>query len=282
MDDKYRIALNQIMLSKNKSSGLSLTIFASQLAFFLYVDYEWTKEHLLIWFDDEKDSRLYQQSWDGFLSWGRLNPQVVEELGAYFEKAFLRLDYELAPHRDRFIEYFSALICFYVSDPLNKWIPIFFKNTKPQDREKLARQIDLLLRGMNSDQQEDIWKRWIKKYWENRIQGLPQPLTSKEISEMVEWAPRFKSLFEEAVELEIHMPPAHFNHSSVIYDLQKSDLVNQYPMATAKLLVYLLQSECPMYIWHGLDNIMKRLDKSKISKPLKDKLEELLLAKELI
>jgi hypothetical protein len=279
MDDKYRIALNQIILSGNMSSGLSLTIFASQLAFFLYVDYEWTKAHLLVWFDDKNDSRRYQQSWDGFLSWGRLNPQVVEELSPYFEKAFLRLDYELAPHRDRFIEYFAALICFYVSDPLYKWIPIFFKNAKSNDRKKFARQIDLLLRGMNYDQQEDIWKRWIKKYWENRMQGLPQPLLPEEVSEMVEWAPRFKKLFEETIELEIQMPPAQFQHSSVIYDLRKSDLVDQYPEATAKLLVYLLHCECPMYIWHGLNDIMKRLDKQKISKPLWDKLEELLLAK---
>jgi hypothetical protein len=282
LDDEYRIALSQIVLSKNKVAGLSLTVFASQLAFFLYVDYGWTKEHLLVWFDSANNPLRFQQSWDGFLSWGRLNPQVVGELGSCFEKALLRLDYELAPHRDRFIEYFAALICFYVFDPLEKWIPTFFKNAKPQDRKKFASQIDYLLRGMNSDQQEEIWNRWIKKYWEKRIQGLPQPLTSEEISEMAEWVSRLKAVFEEAVELAVQMQSAQFEHSSVIHDLRKSDLVDKYPESTVKLLVYFLQSKAPSYIWHGLDDIMQRLDKERISKHLWDKLMEFLLAKGLI
>ncbi len=279
LDEGYRSALSQIIMERTKASGLSLTILASQLAFMLYVDYDWTKEHLVVWFDSNNDLKRFQQSWHGFLSQGRLNPQVVKEIAPSFEKALLRLDYELESRRDRFIEYLAALICFYVSYPQEKWVPAFLKIATPHDRKKFACQIDYLLRGMNADQQKDLWNRWIKGYWEKRLIGLPQPLIPEEIAEMAEWAPRLDIVFEEAVELAVQMPAAEFEHSSVIYDLRKSDLVNQYPEATAKLLVYLLKAQCPVYFWHGLPEIMKKLNRAKVSPDLLQELEILLAAK---
>mgnify|MGYP001331160494 CR=1 FL=1 len=277
LDDAYRSALNQILLGGTKACGLALTILASQLAFLLNVDYDWTKEHLLENFDSDNDPKRFQQSWHGFLISGTLNPQVVDEIEPYLEKSLNRLDHELVTRRDRFIEYFTALICFYVSDPLEKWVPIFFKNANPHDRKEFAMHIVHLLRGMNAEQQKDLWKRWIKPYWEKRLQGLPQPFLPEEIAEMAEWVPRLDTVFEQGVTLAVQMPPAKFEHSSIIYNLSKSDLVSQYPEATAILLVYLLKANSPVYFWHGLTEIMKTLNREKVS-PLVLKELEILLA----
>ncbi|MHB9097622.1 MAG: DUF4020 domain-containing protein, partial [Syntrophales bacterium] len=108
---------------------------------------------------------------------------------------------------------------------------------------------------------------------------LPQPLLPEEIAKMTAWALRLSTVFEEAVELAVQMPPAEFEHSSMIYNLSKSDLVSQYPEATAKLLAYLLKANSPVYFWHGLTEIMKKLSRGKVSPVVLKELEILFAEK---
>jgi hypothetical protein len=279
LDDDYRSSLSEMMLARSKASGLALTILASQLAFMLYVDYDWTKKHLVECFDSDNDPKRFQQAWHGFLTWGRLNPQIVEEISPHFEKALTRLDYELASQRDRFIEYFTFLICFLVPDPREKWIPTFFRSATPDDRKQFAGQIERFLRGMNADQQREYWERWIKDYWEKRLLGIPQPLTPGEIAKMIEWTPNLGMVFQEAIELAVQMPFAEFTHSSLVRDLGKSNLVSRFPEPSVKLMVYLLKCKCPNYFWYGLDEIVKQLDRGKVSEALLQQFDELLASK---
>jgi hypothetical protein len=279
LNDTYRSALNQMILEGTKASGLSLTILASQLAFLLNVDYDWTKANLLGCFDSANDTKRFQQTWHGFLIWGTLNPQVVKEIEPYLEKVLNCLDNELKTHRDRFIEFLAALICFYVSDPQEKWIPAFLGIAEPPDRQAFAMHIGGLLRGMNAEQQKGLWHRWMKHYWEKRLQGLPQALIPGETTEMAEWVPHLNAVFEEAVDLAVQMDPAEFDHSSVIYDLRKSNLVTDYPEAVVKLITYLLKARWPGYFWHGLNEIMAKLDRAKVSPNILSELDIGLAAK---
>jgi hypothetical protein len=279
LSDDYRNALDKIIVSGNKASGLALAVLTGQIAFFLHVDSDWTESNLLQWFDYERDSKRFQQAWDGFLTLGRLNVQLVKVLEPYFEKALTRLDKELNPHRDRFVEYFTALICFYVSDPQKKWIPAFFKNVNLNDRIKFGHQMWQLLQGMVAEQQEELWANWIKVYWERRLQGLPKPINDAEVLPMVEWAPHLGAMFPEAVELAIKMPIPEFEHSSIIHVIQTNDLASRYPLATVKLLVHLLQTQCPAYIWFGIDKIKAKIDSMEIHPDLLRKFHQSLAAK---
>jgi len=279
LSEHYRTVLSEMIHSKSKASGMARTILSSQLAFMLYVDYEWTKTNLVRCFDPDNDSRSFQQAWDGFLAWGRLNSLVVEEIGPYFEKALTRLDHELASHRSRFIEYLTFIICFLVPDPREKWIPTFFRSATPDDRKIFASQIERFLRGMNADQQREQWERWIKTYWKKRLQSIPEPLAPGEIAEMVEWAPRLEPVFNQAVDLAIQMPFTEFHHSSIIRDLANGNFVAQYPEPSVKLLIYLLNCQSPRYFWNAFDSMTSQLDRGKVSKTLLEQLDESVAAK---
>ncbi len=279
LSEYYRTVLSEMIHSKSKALGMALTILSSQLAFMLYVDYEWTKTNLVKYFDPDNDSRSFQQAWDGFLGWGRLNSLVVEEIGPYFEKALTRLDRELASHRDRFIEYLAFIICFLVPDPREGWIPAFFRFATPDDRKIFASQIERFLRGMNADQQREQWERWIKSYWEKRLQGIPEPLAGGEIAKMVEWAPRLEPVFNQVVDLVIQMHPAEFHHSSIVRDLTKGNFIAQYPEPSVNLLIYLLKCQSPVYFWHGYKDITSQLDREKVSEALMRQLDEMMVAK---
>lgn len=279
LNDVYRSALSQMILVKTKAAGLSLTILASQLAFLLNVDFDWTKKNLMECFDRDSDVKRFQQAWHGFLVGGTLNPRVVQEIEPYLEKALSRLYHELKTHRDRFIEFLAALICFYVADPEKKWIPKFLRMAEPSDIQAFAMHIGGLLRGMNADQQKDLWNRWMKHYLGKRLQGLPQSLFPGEIAEMAEWVLRLPAVFEEAVDLAVQMESAEFEHSSLIYDFSDSNLVADYPEATVKLITWLLKARSPDYFWHGLNDVLARLDRAKVSTGLLKELDIGLAAK---
>ena len=65
----------------------------------------------------------FQAAWDGFLAWGHLNPPVIEAMTPMFLKAVGRLESDLNGREDRFVEYYTYALGFFVADPIDKWIP---------------------------------------------------------------------------------------------------------------------------------------------------------------
>ncbi|QFG76627.1 hypothetical protein DMB90_09210 [Raoultella planticola] len=57
---------------------------------------------------------------------GRLYPALVDAMLSAFVAAMSRLDADLNSHRQRFIEFYTALAAFYVSDPTHQLLPTLF------------------------------------------------------------------------------------------------------------------------------------------------------------
>ena len=107
---------------------------------------------------------------------------------------------------------------------------------------------------MNETQQQEHWNRWLKRYWQDRLDGVPKPLESDEIKRMMDWLPHLKGVFPEAVELAIQMPQSEAGGkraSLAIYDLERSYLLELHPEATAKLVLYIRPSLPPTDLAYG-------------------------------
>jgi hypothetical protein len=278
LSDEYRQELDKIIQDQNDAGGIALSVLASQFAFFLSVDYDWAVESLLPWFDPENNSKRFQQSWHGFLIWGNLNPNVFEKLSPFFEKAITTLDNELASKKNRFIEFLAVMFVFYIPNPLEKWIPLVFQNLTIEDRNTWSMHVGHMLRGMTEEQQQDLWSKWLERYWLNRLQGLPQPIDQSEVSKMLEWLPKLAAVFPDAVDIAIQMPQCPSQHLSVIYNLRNSDIVERYQESTVKLVVYLLHQGTPLYAFHGLKDILPKIDREALEPGLNQQLTEKLEA----
>ena len=137
---------------------------------------------------------------------------------------------------------------------------------------------------MNETQQQEQWNRWLKRYWQNRLEGVPKPLESDEIKRMMDWLPYLKGVFSEAVELAIQMPQSESGgkrESWVIFALQdRSDLLETHPEATAKLVLYVRPSLPPTDLASGHQKQIQRkliakLLQAPLPPDLKTKLQEL-------
>ena len=280
MSDEYRTALLGIVQDDTLAGRLGRSFLASQFAFLLAVDEAWTKKNLLPFFYADCGADDFQATWDGFLTWGRLNPNVAEHLNDAFLKAVRRIDTDLAGRRENFVKFYTTMLVYFAADPLGTWIPNLFQHGGREVRRLFAFKIGRHLDGMKEERQQEWWSRWLKRYWENRLQGVPAPLESGEVEHMLGWLPDLTAVFPEAVALAIRMlapisTEALERGHGVIHELSKSDsLVKNHPQEIAKLLICLGRFDSPQ-LWYEGRKLIDQLLPSDLSPELERGLKEL-------
>lgn len=273
LNNEYRGALSDIVQDQSLPGRLGRAILTHEFAFLLAVDEAWTRDNLLPLF--EPDSENFQAAWDGFLSGGHLNPAVAEAMADLFLKAVERIDSDLSNQREQFIKYYISMLADFAETPFNEWIPKFFRHANQETKNCFASEVGNCLLYMDeTKQQEEWWQRWLKRYWENRLQGVPAVLESSEVEHMLDWLLHLTSVFPEAVDLAVQMPKASLLRCEVIDELSDSDLLQNHPEAVAKLLIYLWECDRESVRYLAEKSIDKLLPLD-IPSELKEKLQEI-------
>ena len=278
MSGEYRTALSGIVQDPTVSGRLGRSVLAGQFAFLLAADEKWTKENLTPLFGNRENIADFQAVWDGFLTWGRLNPTVADNLHDAFLEAVQQIDSDLANRRNDFVRRYTIMLGYFAADPLETWVPKLLGHGGEEARGRFAFEIGSHLRGMDETRQEEWWGRWLKRYWENRLQGVPVPLEPGEVETMLGWLPALTEVFPEAVALAIRMPRVPLQHGYGLIDkLGKSDsLAEKHPREVAQLLIYLGQCNSPGYMWgDGGGALIEILVQSDLPKDLQQGLKEL-------
>ncbi|MFZ1548598.1 MAG: DUF4020 domain-containing protein, partial [Candidatus Nitrotoga sp.] len=257
LPDNYREWFTTVSYEETIAGGLGRSVLASQVAFLFGLDESWVREHIIPLFTSP-DAQKFSQAWDGFLVWGRFSPPLVEALQPAFLAALPRLGTDLADRRRRFIEFFSMMAVSYIDDPTHELLPVLFNNNSIEDRRNFASQIGLFLRQIDEPVSQNLWERWLHRYWQNRLNSVPLPLDESEARQMLEWLPHLGEQYPHGVALAVRASITKIEHTNLIYQMKKSDLVTRFPVETAELLIYL----CPRVTgYHGryISIIAKRL-----------------------
>lgn len=273
LNSEYQKALTEIVEDRSLAGRFGRAIIASQFPYCLSVDYDWTINFVLPLLSENAGSQDYQAVWDGFIFWGHLNPEVAKLLEPEFLANLARLQNFSEQRRNRYIEFMAAYLVYYVKSPLTTWIPEFFKHASDESRRLLASNIKTHLNSTDEKYQVDLWLHWIKQYWENRLQGVPAPISAAEFEPMLGWTVRLTAVFPEAVALAIKMPHGTIRHSSFLRDLDKNELPQRYPNEIAQLIIYLGESGSPSHMWYGLKELVSKINEG-LTPELSQKLEE--------
>jgi hypothetical protein len=249
MPENYRHWFTLVVQDATSKGGMGRSLLASQTAFLFGLDESWTRQHVIPLFSDP-DRHKFAQAWDGFLVWGRLYPALVEALLPAFVAALPRHITDLHDRRRRFIEFYTALAVFHVSDPTQQLLPTLFQRGSLEDRVAFASYLGYFLRQMQQPAKQQLWDGWLRRYWQGRLQGVLAALDEAEIRSMLEWLPHLGDAFRDAAALAVRFPPIRIEHSSVPFELRESELVTRFPDETAELLIYL--SNCTVG-YHAAD-----------------------------
>ena len=275
LSGEYNMALSDIVQDHHLPGRLGRTVLASQFESLLTVDEAWTRENVLPLFDPDSDD--FQAAWHGFLSGENLNPTVADAMADLFLKAVERIDSDLSSQRNQFIKYYISMLAYFAEDPINKWIPALFRYGSQEDKHCFASEVGYRLRDMDEAIQREWWRRWLKQYWENRLQSVPvgAVLKAGEVEHMIGWLPHLTAVFPEAVDLAIRMPKIPLKSSYFLYKLNEGDLWQRYPEVVAKLSIYLGKCDLPSHTGHLVRKLIDTILKLDISSGLKQELEEL-------
>lgn len=113
---------------------------------------------------------------------------------------------------------------FYVADPTQQLLTTLFQDGAAEDRLGLASHLGYVLCHMQPAVKQQLWNRWLRRYWQDRQQAVPTALDEAEIQKMLEWLPHLDGSFPKAVALAIQSPVIRIEHSHVLYELRESDL----------------------------------------------------------
>ena len=269
----YRVALSEIVQDRTLAGTLGRSILASQFPFLAAADEAWTRENLVPCFGMEHGADEFQAAWDGFLWRGSLDPTVAELMEEPIRKAVRQIRGELAGREERFVQYYTSMVGSFVADPFSDWIPLLFEHGDEKTRLQFAHAVEEQLRGMTGDERREWWRRWLKRYWEARLQGVPVALDPSETEPMLEWLPLLSTDFPEAVKLAIRMPVAPAEHGTLIYYLHQAKL--QHEEAMARLLIWLGGGVVPLYMWQNGRELIDDVLEASLSAELQRGLKEL-------
>ena len=96
------------------------------------------------------------------------------------------------------------------------------------------------LDSVEEETAKNIWNRWLREYWASRNTGVPVPLTSDELEEMIGWCTRFALVFDEVVEKICANAAPSLQNTRLYHDLKNEKLIQAHPNAMIKLLLHML------------------------------------------
>lgn len=273
--DPYRTALDSIAQDQTAAGRMGRAVLMTAFAFLLSVDEDWTRQHLVPQLTEPLESENAQAQWDG-LMYGQLSVDTIEVLTKPFQSAAANVQGLQAPHtREQFVAYLVGLLIDFVDDPITEWIPGFLLNAEGEDRQRFAWAIWKRLGDMTDVEQRELWDRWLQRYWENRIDGVPSPLEDVETEWMQNWLTQLHSLFAQGVEVALKMPSRGEETFLLISELKNGDQCEREPNAVVDLLVRVANSESaspPLFHW---PNLIERLTQSDLTNDRRESLQEL-------
>jgi hypothetical protein len=129
---------------------------------------------------------------------------------------------------------------------------------------------------MKTEIKINLWERWLKRYWDSRIQGTPILLDDGELIKMVEWAVDLECVFPEVVGIICNGPiPQILQHTSLFFrlDRERTELIKKFPNESARLLVHLTKNvSMPKYFCSELEKLTEKIIAAEVQQDILDSL----------
>ena len=235
--------LSAVAEDETEFGAASVSILASQLRFLLAAEERWARDKFLPLFraQEASDREMQHEAvWDGFLLAGQLDVDVAEALRRDFLDVVKSVRGFGEWKRRQFIQQATVMVLYFSDDPLEEWVPLLLENLSGPDRQHFAWAIERHLERTDADTLSEWWRRWLKQYWKNRVEGVPLGLDLAETTVMFGWLSKLSTLFAEAVEVAVQMPASASPLGGIDLDeIRSACPVSEHAEALAKLALRL-------------------------------------------
>jgi hypothetical protein len=253
-----RAQLEVLLAGEDARTAMAEVVFSSQVLFFFGADRVWCEAHILPLLDWADPVRA-QRTWDGYLMWGRSNDQLLNAglLKGYMAAAGHLVEFRKEPRR-QLCSHLAAMAASSEVDAL-PWIRAFTVTVEVADRVEWMSQVAWMLSELPAVAVEHQWQRWMRQYWQDRLDSIPVQLTTEEASVMATWVVYLTDSIGDGVTLATAHPAGFREHTGILHELDANRL-HHAPAEFARLIAHLMQATQPPF-WggHYLANIVPAL-----------------------
>jgi hypothetical protein len=242
--DVYEQAFARAIEGTSSGTKLAQVVVASQAHFLFAIDEQWTRDRVFPLLDARQNEERAKRSWHGYLYWGRWTDAMLVDLMPCYEAMFGFIERENEEICRLFCGHLAGIAVYASIHPLKHgWLSRFVATIRPETRALWTGEFGMVIGQLDDSAKVHLWQRWLKAYWQERLQGRPVPLTPAETAQIFDWTLHLGPVIPDVVELVCVSPYPELGHSTAYYGISESPLLRQYPDAFAKLLVYLTGGE---------------------------------------
>ena len=237
-------------------------------------DEEWSLQSLIPML--EPGHKDFAHAWEGLARSGLFPPQFAEMLREPFLMAVGEVNEKLSKSAlDGFVAKYSQMVGFFSVGATDHWVVRLFALKNKDWNISFALEIGRLLNFLDEEQQLEWWQRWLKEYWENRVQGVPLPLDQIETNNMLGWALKLTGVFPEAARIAGRMPLISSTSPVVLAYSVESELPERCPNELAMLIIELGKSNHDPWGPAGIEPIIRDLMQQDVPEETRLKLDEI-------
>jgi len=216
---------------------------------------DWYQDHVLPLLAAPSSDRSSEQSWDGFLFWGRWSQEMLLGLLPAYLGHLPQVTSGSDERSRMYCGHLAGVAVFGAIDPISSgWLDEFVSRASQRERLNWAGEITQVLREADQQAKDGAWNRWLNVYIQRRVQANPLPLDPEEAGSMCEWSLILKAHYEEVVESLVAGPAPSARGKMFYYRLHEDDVVSLAPALSARLLTALLSNEDGSELW-DLDQV---------------------------
>ncbi|KYH32460.1 hypothetical protein MOMUL_10610 [Moorella mulderi DSM 14980] len=257
----YKERLARIISCTSAAAVMGRVILANQLHFLFTLDRGWTRENVIPLLDWAADREHAEQAWHGYLWYGRLSEPPLPDLLPLYEQACCELQRGPDEIRRHLHEHLAAIAVYGIADPLQGgWLNKCLLALGELGRVGWAQAVWRELASMPEEGTALLWDKWMARYWVNRINGIPAPLTPEEMKVMLDWSVHLRAVFPQVVDMIVSSPAPKLERGSFYFRLVDEGLATKYPKDTARLMIHLLsEAPSPFPHCHEVQKIYQQL-----------------------
>ena len=240
-----RRPLETMLAGTDSRTWLAEAVLAGRLAFFFAADRGWCENFLLPLMDWTTDETRARRVWEGYLTIGRISDKLFEAgLRDGYLAAVAHPDRLPADLRQSLSSHLAAVAVYSTADPLT-WVDDFTAQASEDQRVGWMTRVALTLHDLEPPAVEHQWQRWMKQYWQHRLDSKPTKLTTEEASALASWVVHLTDSLAEGVGLATaHAAALSERHT---LDRWADDRLAQEPALFGKLLAHLLKGTTPPF-----------------------------------
>ena len=208
--------------------------------------------------------------WEPHAGYGDLSRDLILVMPPIYREAFPHFrDVEGQLQTDFFRHIAGILYSCLIDVNEGNWFRDFLTGLSDDQKAHWARQMEMGLRGAPEARRVQVWQRWMKHYWEDRLRGRPCPLLPKEAEQMLEWVFVIGQAFPEGVDLVVQGPHVEQPLGIALHILMEHEAPEKYPKPVLRLPNWLLEDRgSHSMMSNDIETVLFRLPKKKAFLPL--------------